>query len=111
MEQLKMINGKYYPLWNQFIIKKAKWIGGVLQDEGTQSDPVDMALGEYPMMTEIIDIRLRPNGVDSAFFEIVGKDFTCGFDVQYGGISGQQIAGWLTFHGYGGHIFRINSKD
>ena len=40
-----MINGKYYPLWDQFIIKKAKWIGGILQDEGDQSDPVDMALG------------------------------------------------------------------
>lgn len=107
---LVKVNGKYYPIWQQFIDGKDRWIGGILRDEGDRSDPIDMMLGEYPMETEIVDIQLRPNGVDSAVFEIVGKAFSCGFGVRCGGIAGKQVEGWFTFHGFGNHIFRIKEK-
>ncbi len=91
------INGKYYPLWSQFVERKDEWIGGVLEDH-------DM---ELCMKTVITDIVLKPNGDDSAFFSVEGKDFTCGFDVSVGGIGGEQEEPWLTFSGYAGHRWRI----
>lgn len=84
-------------MWQQFVQKKDNWIGGELEDE------------DDLMSTKIIDINLRANGTDSAFFEIIGEKFTCGFDVRFGGISGNQETKteWLRFSGYGGHSFRI----
>jgi len=105
------INGKVYPLWNQFIDQKEKWIGGVLEDFGDSMDRAMFNLDKSDLTTEITDITLVPNGTDSAFFSIEGKDFGCGFDVQYGGIPGSQEPGWLTFSGYGGHKFRIKEKE
>ena len=100
------INGKLYPLWSQFVEQKAEWIGGSLQDQG---DAMDRAIGLTDgswMSTEITDIRLEPNGSDSAYFSVDGRDFSCGFDAQVGGIVGGED-GWLTFSGYGGHTWRI----
>lgn len=94
----KKINGKIYPMWNQFIEKKDNFIGGILED-------TDMGIKGA---TTITDITLEPNGEDSAFFRIEGEDFGCGFDVGYGGI-GRGDEGWITFYGYGGHTFRIES--
>src|SRR5437870_2251459 len=102
------VNGKQYPLWSQFVEKKEQWIGGKLRDSG---DSMDRAVGLGTLETEIIDVTLKPNGDDSAFFSVHGKDFTCGFDVQYGGISGSQRKGWLEFHGYGGHTWWIQEKN
>lgn len=66
-------------------------------------------MGVNPEQTKITDITLSPNGKDSAFFEVKGKDFGCGFDVHHGGIiPGEE--GWLTFSGYGGHTFRIKQN-
>lgn len=96
-------NGKEYPLWGQLVENKDKYIGGTLEDFG---DGFDSMMGMPPGSTKITDITLKPNGDDSAFFEIVGEDFGCGFDVAHGGIGGGE-SGWLTFHGYGGHKFRI----
>ena len=105
----KIINGKYYPFWQQFVDKKEMWIGELLQDFGDSMDRSlfpDVANGAT---TTIIDIDLKPNGEDSAYFEVIGKDFSCGSDVQYNGIiAGEE--GWITFSGYGGHKWRIKSK-
>ena len=108
MEKQKLkINGEYYPMWSQLIEQKVKWIGGKLLDEG---DSIDKMMGYKPKITLITNISLKPNGEDSAFFSIVGEDFTCGFDCKYGGISGDQVSGWLTFSGYGHHVFKIKEK-
>lgn len=101
------INGKTYPLWSQFVERKDEWIGGVLEDKG---DSLDRALGSESGSTEIVDIELRANGDESALFSIVGKDFSCAFDVQSGGVTAGED-GWLTFCGYGGHVFRIKKKE
>lgn len=90
------VNGRVYPLWGQFVEKKAEFIGGVLED-------YDLGM---MLSTKITDVQLVPNGEDSAMFRVVGEKFTCGFDVKYGGVgSGEE--GWVTFYGYGGHTWRI----
>ena len=102
---MEAINGKVYPMWSQFVEKKNEFIGGVLQDFG---DSVDRnILGhEVSMTTTIDDIILRGNGIESAWFEVAGENFSCGFDTRHGGvIAGEE--GWLTFSGYGGHKWRI----
>lgn len=90
------INGKVYPLWSQFVEKKTQFIGGVLQD-------LDMGMC---LETKIVDVLLEPNGEDSAYFTVEGKDFSCGGDVKFLGITGGE-SGWITFSGYGGHRWRI----
>lgn len=94
-----IINGRMYPLWSQFIERKQEWIGGILEDW-------DMGVHAT---TEIVDIELQPNGPDSAFFRVVGKDFSCGFDVGHGGITNGE-EGFITFYGYGGHKWRIKAR-
>lgn len=104
------INGRVFPLWDQFIEKQAEWIGGTLQDFG---DPMDRAMGiagPEGMSTTILGIELRANGKDSASFNVNGKDFSCGGDVHYLGISAGE-EGWITFHGYGGHSWRIKQPE
>jgi hypothetical protein len=95
-----VVNGREYPLWSQFVHRKAEWIGGRLQD-------LDMGVCEE---TEITDIELEPNGADSACFLVSGPEWGCGFDVKHGGITAGE-AGWLTFSGYGGHTWRIQKRD
>lgn len=91
-----LVNGKEYPLWGKIIENKEKFIGKILVDN-------DMGMN---METIVTDINLRATGENSAFFEIIGKDFTCGFDVEYGGIS-LKNKGIITFSGFQGHIFFI----
>ena len=95
-----IINGKEYPLWSQFVERKGEFIGGFLQEFQNPDEEGNL------IETVIIDITLNPNGDDSAFFSIIGSDFTCGSDCKYIGIKHGEI-GWLTFEGYGGHTFRI----
>ena len=104
------VNGKTYPMWEQFIERQEEWIGGTLHDSG---DSMDRAMfGKGGMSTKIKGIELRPNGEDSAFFSVLGEDFDCGFDVSVGGIgSGIGEEGWLTFSGYGGHTWQIKKKN
>ena len=97
---METINGRQYPMWSQFVEGADKFIGRVLEDH-------DMGT---VMQTEIIGITLTPNGEDSAYFRIEGKDFNCGFDVKHGGVYGGE-EGWLSFSGYGGHTFRIKDND
>jgi hypothetical protein len=100
------VNGKTYPLWGQFVERQEEWIGGTLEDSG---DAFDRAMEVRKLTTEITGIELRPNGETSAFFEVHGKDFSCGFDVEHGGVSAGE-ADWITFKGYGGHTWRIKQK-
>jgi len=93
-----VINGKEYPLWSQFVEKSDEFIGRILEDSEMGIDG----------KTTVTGITLRPNGDDSAYFTIDGEDFSCGFDVKYGGITGGED-GWLTFSGYGGHTFRVSN--
>jgi hypothetical protein len=101
------INGKFYPMWSQFVEKKQDWIGGVLEDSG---DSMDKAMRLGNMSTEILDIELRANGEESAWFGVEGKDFSCGFDVSVGGITGGE-EGWITFSGYMSHTWRIKQPN
>ena len=62
------------------------------------------------MKTTILGIELYANGIESAYFNVIGKDFDCGFDTESGGITiGEE--GWITFHGYGGHSWRIKQPE
>lgn len=97
------INGKEYPLWSQFVERKKEFIGLRLQE--ITSGPPETGFAE----TQITDITLKPNGKDSAFFSVDGEEFDCGFDVGHGGIGAGEKE-WITFHGYGGHEWRIESK-
>lgn len=97
------VNGRVYPMWGQFVEKEKEFIGGILDDSG---DAMDKKLEIAPAQTKITGITLKPNGETSAFFKVEGENFSCGFDVARGGIiAGEE--GWLTFSGYGGHIWRI----
>lgn len=90
-------------MWSQFVHRKDEWIGGVLEDFGEYS-----ATPKY--RTEIVDIKLEPNGKDSALFEVTGKGFSCSFDVRYGGVTGGEN-GYITFSGFQNHIWRIKQRD
>jgi len=94
------VNGKQYPLWSQFVERQNEWVGGILEDHD------EMMSGK----TEIVGITLNPNGKDSAFFSVDGKEFSCGFDVECGGITAGE-EGWITFSGYAGHSWRIKSNQ
>lgn len=102
------VNGKHYLLWGQFVEKRNKFIGGILEDSGDKIDRV--LFGVQPIQTKIKDIVLEPNSTDSAMFSIIGENFSCGFDVKYGGIINGEM-GWITFAGYGGHTFRIKENE
>ena len=93
-----VVNGRDYPMWSQFVEKKDDFIGKTLEDHDSMST--------IPLSTTITDVTLEPNGDSSAFFRVVGKDFTCGFDVKYGGIAAGD-EGYLTFSGPMGHTWRI----
>jgi len=102
------VNGKFYSLWGQFVEKQDEFVGGTLQDNG---DSMDKAIfGNVSITTTITGIELTPNGDDSAFFSVKGKDFSCGFDVKYGGVIGGE-EGWITFSGYSGHTWRIKKNE
>ena len=105
------INGKTYPLWEQFVERQQEWIGGWIEDYGDSMDKI--IFDGTTMKTIITKIELKPNGEDSAFFEVFGEEFSCGFDVQYGGIIGGSDGDeeWLTFSGYGGHQWRIKKPE
>ena len=98
----KRVNGREYPLWNQFVDGQDKFIGGVLEDFGDNDPLIKNQYGK----TTITGITLEPNGDKKAFFQVNGEDFSCGFDPEYGGIQGGED-GWITFFGYGGHTWRI----
>ena len=101
------VNGKEYPMWSQFVEKQDEWVGGTLQDSG---DSFDKSMGLGELTTKILGIELKPNGDDSAFFSVIGEDYSCGFDVQFGGVTAGE-EGWITFRGYIGHTWRIKKPE
>lgn len=96
-------NNKNHPIWNQFVVKQKKWVGGILQD---YSDCTDNILGLNPISTKIKKIDLKSNKDNTTMFIVGGDDFDCGFDVRYGKIINGEN-GWITFNGYNNHIWRI----
>lgn len=101
---MEKINGKYYPLWSQFVERKEEWIGGILEE--TQDSFPQIGVGGKTIIT---DITLKPNGKDSAYFSVEGEDFGCGGSTECLGITGGE-EGWITLSGYGGHTWRIKQK-
>lgn len=97
-----VINGKVYRMWQQFVHQKEKWVGGTLTDYGDSLDK-QITPEYFPMKTKITDIKLEANGKNSAFFEITGKDFSCGSDVKELGILANG-----NFHGIIGHEWSIS---
>lgn len=102
-----VINGKVYSMWQQFVHQQKEWIGGTLEDFG---DSMDRGMGALPIKTIITGIVLRENGKDSAYFEVNGKDYGCGSDVKYIGITAGD-EGWITLSGYSGHKWRIKKMQ
>lgn len=103
---MEAVNGKVYPMWGQFVDRKDEWIGGILEE--TQ-DSWPRVPGEAPQ-TKITNITLKPNGDDSAYFEVEGEKYSCGCDVHHLGITKGE-PGWITLSGYGGHEWRIKQKE
>ncbi len=87
---------------------KNNYIGWTLIDSG---DIIDRGLGlvNKPLTNKVIDVEFSLNkDKTSAFFSIVGNKFTCGFDVEHGGIRKQINENELEFYGYAGHSFLIH---
>ena len=104
-----VVNGKVYPMWQQFVQKKDEWIGGILTDYGDNFDKNFYNMSEdFPMKTEITDIVLLPSSIDSAMLIFQGKDFDCGSDVQYLGIVVDKDCVGLKFEGFAGHEWSIS---
>lgn len=102
------INGRIYPMWSQFVHQKDKWVGGILTDIG---DPMDRRMGYEGATTKIADVKLIPNGDDSAIFTVKGEDFTCSGDVQHLGVSPTRIVeNGITFSGYMNHQWAITPR-
>lgn len=92
------VNGRYYPMWGDFVKKKKKFIGGKLTEYSSYGNPE----------TTIKDITLTANGDDSAWFQVTGEDFRCGFDVQHGCLDPNvDGVGGVGFSGTYGPHFRV----
>lgn len=74
-----VVNGKHYPMWSSVIDKKANFKRVVNIDMGLVA------------AADLRDIRLEPNGKDSAMVVFAvhwkGQDTEWGVDVQYAGIA------------------------
>ena len=99
---MKVINGKTYSLWQQFLDQREEWIGGKL---------VDTELS--PMKTVITDVIFEENGGDSAKFGFKGEDFECWFDVKIGGVGGGPCPdknGICFSNQYGGSFYVVKPE-
>lgn len=69
--------GRTYSLWPQIVAKKSYYIGGVLEDYSEQPSArtkiKDITFGEF---------------CGSPSFQVIGEDFDCGFNVEFGGVNG-----------------------
>lgn len=75
-----LINGKHYPMWQGIVDSKERYIGGKLVEHDDHTGSAE---------TEIIDIRLAPNGESSAMICVDGKDWGAKCDVEYCGIGAE----------------------
>ncbi len=94
-------------IWEQLVDRKSEFIGKRLQDFGDSMDRSMGLAGEGGETTIIEDLQYQQEASYNCF-EVVGKDFTCSFNTKYGGVGGGE-PGWLTFYGYGGHKWRIET--
>lgn len=91
------------------VMNKKKFIGGVLE---VFPDAFDDILEDNPegKTTKIKDIVLDLKTSNVGKFDVIGKDFECGFNIDQGGTTkGEE--GWITFFGYGDTSFRIKECD
>lgn len=105
---MEKVNGKYYNLWGQFVDQRESFIGGTLQ-ELEEGQPLNIVHEPIPT-TRITDIRLVPNGTDSALFCVDGETWGCEGDVGYLGITAGE-KGWITLSGFGGHLWRFKKPE
>jgi hypothetical protein len=98
------IDGTSYPMWSQFVEKKDKWIGGILEELSGQ-------IGSEAS-TEITDIGLHknPGSGDTVYFTVYGKKFDESFAVTLGGLSKGENDDWIYFSTTFGIDFRIKPK-
>lgn len=101
VNNMKVINGKKYGLWQQFFDQRKEWIGGKLVD--TEIDAME---------TKITDVIFEENGDDSAKFGFKGEDFECWFDVQHGGVGGGPVEeGGISFGSrFGGSFYAVKAN-
>jgi hypothetical protein len=71
---MEAINGKTYPMWGQFVDNKDQWIGGTMREFDRQCGPAPSE--------KITDIKMEPNGTDSAMFVVCGETYQWSCDVQ-----------------------------
>jgi len=98
IDESKLVNGKFYPMWQDFVDKQGRFKGWLLLDEDDSFEPC--------VSTFVVGISLRPNGETSAFFEIEGEDYGCGADVSHLGMNAAE-GGGFRFYGYGGHTWTM----
>ena len=98
-----VINGKVYPLWQQFHGLNTQWVGGCIFDH------------EYGLSIErpLKEIRLEASGEDSAALVFdIGEESPWFSDVGYIGIGGKGPNGGLMLSRRdGGHFEILNKKD
>lgn len=81
--------------FTNLVKRKASYIGGILTDNGVETD--------------IVDIEILPNGTGSAKFQVKGKAFSCAGDQKYLTIMDAQTDR-TTFKGFGDHVWSIRKK-
>lgn len=84
---MEPINGKFYPMWSQFVDKKENFIGREMIE-------TDNLMGAK-QPTLITDVTLEPNGIDSAMISFHGQHYSFGVDVKHLGIGAKD-----TYPGY-----------
>jgi hypothetical protein len=100
---MKAINGKTYPMWGQFVDKKEEWIGGTMMES-------DRHCGNSPK-EKITDIKMEPNGEESALFLVCGETFNWSCDVRYIGIGcGDNPPNGITIHTRFGNSLTITKR-
>lgn len=98
-----VINGKYYPMWSGVIDKKTQWKKIINIDGGKVAEAT------------LHDIRLEPNGDDSAvvMFDVTyeGKRTEWGADVGTIGVTGNNTGHQgLCFHTQHAGVFVLQRK-
>ena len=89
-------NGKSAPALNCFIMDKKYYIGGTLVHKKKK--------------TEIVDIKMEPEGKDGARFTVIGKGFDMSFTLNDGmilRINGEEV----VFHTEGKGAWKIKKKS
>lgn len=90
-------------MWKDLIDQENKYIGGKLIE---YPDRIDKVMGFEIEETTITGFLLTDE-----WFEVKGKDFSCGGSRETLGISNNQKGKGLLITGFGGFEFQIIEKD